>query len=311
MPVEALSIDCPAKLNLTLAVGSARSDGYHPIASVMTALDFVDRLTIEPMPVSASAANVSSVFERGWADDAPRPHPIDWSIESDLLFKAHAAVQARVDRSLPIRATLHKRIPAESGLGGGSGNAAGMLAGLRWLFDLPISDEDLLAIAKPLGADVCFAVWALLGQPTAIVTGIGERIEPLAHRTALHGVLVFPDGGCPTSKVYRAFDERFDMNRSESDLAALADAWRREPTRPEPMNDLTQAAISICPPLARAMQQLSERQLFIHLTGSGSAVFTFCEDASKARATAEQIQSAGLSCRVFSGLKCDRILAKR
>ena len=160
------SIRCPAKLNLTLAVGAPRADGLHPIASVMVALQFGDDLRI-------SRAEGESSYTRRFAEDAPKTQAIDWPIEKDLLYRAHALMQETVGQSLLIDCELIKRIPAGAGLGGGSSNAAGMLVVLREIFDLAVSDEQLKSLGQSLGADVGFLVAALLGSRAAIVTGIG------------------------------------------------------------------------------------------------------------------------------------------
>lgn len=284
---KTLTTHCPAKLNLTLAVGSPRPDGLHPIASVMVALDFGDDLHLRQLD------NEPSVFTRRFADDAPKHQPIDWPIESDLIFHAHALLEKEAGKALPIACTVDKRIPAGAGLGGGSSNAAGMLVGLRSLFDLSISDDELLRVAQSLGADVTFLAHALLGHTAAIVTGIGELIAPIDTIPAFDAVLVFPDGTCPTAAVYQSFDAA--LGNQPRQIPHQLHAQRPEPGRlPDAHNDLTQAAIQVCPAITTAIQAITPLACESRLTGSGSCIFAITKTKQQAAAIAETLIQQGL-----------------
>lgn len=290
-------IHCPAKLNLTLAVGPPRPDGLHPIASVMVATDFADALYVNPI------GDGPSRFAREWdlarfdLEDMARGamiQPIDWPIEKDLIYQAHALLEKEAGHSLPIECGLDKRIPSGAGLGGGSSDAAGMLIALREVFDLAVSDDRLIELARQLGADVAFLVHALLGRPAAVVSGIGEIVEPLAMLPAFDAVLVFPDGTCPTGEVYSAFDAVQGAGRSTRELDALLEAWRTGDVFPTPMNDLLDAAVGVCPGIGTAVDSLAALGHTAHLTGSGSALFVLAEDPAQAERIAGDAREAGL-----------------
>ena len=280
----ALSMLCPAKLNLTLAVGPPRADGLHPIASVMAALDFGDDMTL------CRLESGPSTFSRRFADDAPKPQPIDWPIENDLAYRAHAALEQEVRHPLPIACTIEKRIPAGAGLGGGSSNAAGVLVGLRGLFKLDMPDDRLIKIGSTLGADVAFAVHALLGEPAAMVTGVGDHIEPLQNPPSFHAVLVFPDGACPTAAVYRAFDQLSADDAIIPD--ELTQSWRCAATA---HNDLTAAALQVCPEIMGAIDAIRSQGLEPRLTGSGSALFAILGSQPQAVGIAKAFKNNGIS----------------
>ena len=283
-----LTIRCPAKLNLTLAVGSPRPDGLHPIASIMVALDFGDDLHLRRLDSGPSA------FTRRFADDAPKAQPIDWPIESDLVFRAHALLEKEVGQTLPIACTLDKRIPAGAGLGGGSSDAAGMLVGLRSLFELSVPDDELLCVSRSLGADVAFLVHALIGQRAALVTGVGEIIEPITSLPDLHCVLVFPDGTCPTPAVYRAFDQAAADRRAAIDDQLIED-WSCAHAIPPAYNDLTQAAMAVCPTITATIQTINTLGHEPRLTGSGSALFVVVESNAQAVGIAEILNQRNLA----------------
>jgi 4-diphosphocytidyl-2-C-methyl-D-erythritol kinase len=283
-----LSITCPAKLNLTLAVGAPRADGLHPIASVMVTVRFGDELILTP------SKKETSRFTRTWHGDAPRPTPIDWPIESDLIYRAHALMEQAAGRPLPVEAALTKRIPAGAGLGGGSSNAAAMLIGLNRLFDLAIDERHLLDLAQGLGADVVFLVRAMLDQPAALVTGIGEVIEPINSLPAFDALLIFPDGACPTGEVYADFDRASEAARSDSELAEFAMGWLAGSGLPNPMNDLANSAATTCPPIEQTIQTLAALGVQAHVTGSGSALFAMMESQQQAVAIANSLANHGL-----------------
>ena len=107
MSSDALTLRCPAKVNLALSVGAARAeDGMHPICSWMVTVEFGDTLTL-----TRSITNDSS-YEFFYANDAPSPQPIDWPLQSDLAFRAHGLIQRHVGEDLPVNMQLTKRIPA-------------------------------------------------------------------------------------------------------------------------------------------------------------------------------------------------------
>ena len=282
-------IPCPAKLNLTLAVAAPREDGLHPLASIMVPIAFGDTLSLTRLDGGPSR------LHRTVAADCPRPMAIDWPIEQDLAYRAHALLENAVGEPLPVDCELSKRIPTGAGLGGGSSNAAGMFIGLRKLFGLDISDKGLVALGPPLGADVAFAIASAIHHRPAVVTGIGEVVEPIDAPGPLDLVLIFPDGACPTGRVFASFDE---MPAGQSTLTQLQHQqrdWLSLDSWPEPMNDLEQAAKKLCPPISEALSTLANLGLAAHLTGSGSTLFVLAETASHAEEFASQARDAGLA----------------
>ena len=259
----------------------------------MAALDFGDDMALRRLD------NTPSTFTRRFAEDSPKPQPIDWPIEDDLAFRAHAQLTAHVGHPLPIDCTITKRIPAGAGLGGGSSNAAGMLVGLRKLFALSASDQDLLTIAQALGADVTFQTHAILGQPAAFVSGIGEAIEPINTIPAFHCVLAFPDGTCPTAAVYHAFDQAQEGS-SEPFSKERFQAWASASAIPPPHNDLCDAAIHVCPAITPALQIITTQGIEPRITGSGSALFAIVESKHHGIAIAEALKQDGLAAHPAS-----------
>ena len=181
--MDALILDAPAKVNLRLLVGPPRGDGFHPVRTLMVALDgLADTVTV-------SLAAERSVICPGI--DGP----------DNLAWRALDALERRVGRPCPVRVVIGKEIPAEAGLGGGSSDAAACLVAASTLHGLALGHADLEDVAAEVGSDVPFFVrggaqWG---------TGRGEVLAP-ARVPEFWAVVVVPRFGCPTGAVYRLFD---------------------------------------------------------------------------------------------------------
>jgi 4-diphosphocytidyl-2-C-methyl-D-erythritol kinase len=275
-------VRAPAKLNLALSVGPPGADRMHPIASWMVTLDFGDDLHLRMLEPGRD-----SLYAVVWAKDAPRATTVDWPIQKDLAVRAHLALQQHVGRPLPVRMKLEKRVPVGGGLGGGSSNAAAMLRGLRELFGLPVGDDELCEIARGLGSDVPF----LVRGGSAVVEGLGERIERLGGVPDVHAVLAFPAASCPTGPVYGKFDlMRPDASLQPARVRSMASG--AAVAHDAPFNDLAEPAIAVAPVLADELAQL--RAITgrpAHVSGSGSTIFALCDGRLEADLLAEQVRT--------------------
>lgn len=275
---DQIEIRGPSKLNLGLSVG-APADGMHPIAGWMVTVDLFDDLQLTRLP-----AGDPSRYAVIWHEEAKRRTDIDWSISGDLTLLAHQALEAAIDRRLPVQSKLEKRIPVGGGLGGGSADAAAMLHGLNRLFELELPTERLAEIAAPLGSDVPF----LVHGGSAIVRGLGDEIEAGPMPVDLHAVLVFPDCACPTGPVYGAFDRlRPDAAVDPERIRSIA----AETVAPEGIfNDLADAAFELHPTLVEARDAVAEVvDRPVHVSGSGSTLYVLFEDGFQAELLAGAI----------------------
>lgn len=324
-----VTLQAHAKVNLALAVAAPLPAGHpragmHPIASWMAPLDLADDLTISALPPGSA-----SVFDLAWHADAapalssapaahsaahpaPAPLTIDWPLEKDLAFRAHAALSAHVGRPLPVAVTLRKRIPAGGGLGGGSADAAAMLRGLDHLFHLALPEATLHALAAALGSDIPFFIDAsrppapapapTLPPRPALVSGLGERVQRLPARGERVAItLVFPPFGCPTGAVYRAFDDAPPSRFREDEAARLA-AAPHPPTDDDVFNDLAPAAERAEPRLAALRRELSGALgRPVHVSGSGSTLFALGHNAPASAGDAAFLRlAAAAGCRVHA-----------
>lgn len=171
------------KINLRLAVLGKRKDGYHEIRALLTRISLKDDLEIELI-----GEGITIQCSEGLA-------PLG---AENLAFQAGQLFFKRLARPATATIRLTKRIPAGSGLGGGSSNAAATLLGLNQLFGQPFSKKEMMALATELGMDVPFFIY---GAP-ALATGRGERLKPIKNLPFLSILLVVPPFRVATAEVY-------------------------------------------------------------------------------------------------------------
>jgi 4-diphosphocytidyl-2-C-methyl-D-erythritol kinase len=227
----------PAKLNLFFRVLGRREDGYHEIASLYQAVSLGDTLRVQ-----------LAESEQLTCDDPSLPCD-----GSNLILKAGKLF--RVKTGLNVRAHFHlsKRIPIQSGLGGGSGNGATALWALNELAGRPASVEELCLWSGEIGSDVPF----FFSQGTAYCTGRGEKVQEVPAFSHPSVWIAKPQQGLETAKVYK-FCQAGPPRSSESLY----------------FNDLEPAAFQLMPKLADLQKKLMELGFErAVMTGSGTAFF--------------------------------------
>jgi 4-diphosphocytidyl-2-C-methyl-D-erythritol kinase len=277
-----LAVRAHAKINLYLKVLGRRPDGYHAIESVLQTITLHDTLTLAP--------------EQGGVHLEVDP-PVVPPGPDNLILKAAAALGPAAGASRGARIRLEKRIPAGSGLGGGSSDAAAGLVGLGRLWGLGMAPGDLGPIAAALGSDVPF----FLTGGTALVTGRGTEIHPLPDRGGYEILLVLPGTPVPTREVYAQVQEPLtpppktvSMTRFGPALRGEIEAWVRVG------NDLEPYAHRFCPAIGEIKARLqSAGATASAMTGSGSAVFGVFLDGARCRRAADEMEGLG-----WAALRC-------
>lgn len=301
-----IALKARAKINLALGVSapmpaSHSRPGFHEIASWMVALELCDDLQ-----VSRAAAGPGSMMVR-WAPDAPRPTPIDWPTESDLVYRAWKLLEATSGRSLPASIVLEKRVPVGGGLGGGSADAAAALLAITALFNLPFTIDQLRQLSTQLGSDIAFFLDDddLTASPRpALVTGFGDQLERTS-RIESEVLLIVPSFGCPTRPVYQAFDAHLGTTDKGTGLDAVrALIGQGVPlSQRELFNDLAHAAAAVAWPLEPIRQQIARTiNRPVHVTGSGSCMFVLpaeTPDQSLRSSWVRSVNQAG-ACAVWT-----------
>lgn len=179
-----LQFKTPAKINLGLHIHKKREDGFHELETILQMVTWFDELQLE------GTCEKVELF----CDNPEIPND-----ETNLVVKAARLLQKHFPgRCAGVNITLKKSIPSGAGLGGGSGNAAGVLLALNHLWDLKISRENLIALSGELGSDVPF----FLISPCAIGTGKGEILEPIKNPINLYVLMIYPNLPLSTPWVY-------------------------------------------------------------------------------------------------------------
>lgn len=275
-----------AKINLTLDVGARRAGGYHDIRSVMQMVALHDTLTVARTPdVPGVRLEVMGEESAGVPAD-----------ESNLVYRAAVRLQkAAAGRgTIPgnesgLHILLHKRIPSQAGLGGGSSDAAATLLAVNGLLGPALPHRRLAEIGAALGADVPF----FLSGGTALVEGLGERVSALPPLPSpWHLVVVKPPVGVSTAAAYAALDALPGRVPGSA-----TDRWLRGERCPA--NDFEQVIFPAHPEVAAAHALLcqtdgGDESFTPLLCGSGSCLFRRVQTAEAGQRMAQKLEESGL-----------------
>jgi 4-diphosphocytidyl-2-C-methyl-D-erythritol kinase len=259
-PLKALyDVPAPAKLNLFLHITGRRPDGFHLLQSVFMLIDWCDTLHFE-LRTDGRISRTDLADQSHPAGSAPETLPAD-----DLSVRAARALQAASGTTLGVHIGLHKRIPSQAGMGGGSSDAASCLLALQRLWGVRLPPQELRTLALSLGADVPF----FLSGGHAWVEGIGEKITPVTLPPARF-VVVKPAAGLATQGIFSAPGLKRDTETATiQGFAASANGSVFEFGH----NDLQPVAQAMCPQIGQSLDWLKMQHLQGRMTGSGSAVF--------------------------------------
>ena len=281
----------PAKVNVQLAVGGRRADGFHGLASVFFAVGLYDEVTAVPsdrLRITVEGADAALV-------------PTD---DSNLAAKAARLLGARHGIEPNVHLHIVKGIPVAGGMAGGSADAAAALVACDALWGTGSSRAELAELAAELGSDVPFS---LLGG-VALGEGRGELLTPVPVAGTFHWVFAVADGGLSTPAVYGECDRLRELGGGSADSdvpAPAADPVLLAALRSGDAaalgaalsNDLQDAALSLRPGLADTLRAGTDAGAIGALvSGSGPTCAFLAKDAAAARTLAEALESSG-SCQ--------------
>jgi 4-diphosphocytidyl-2-C-methyl-D-erythritol kinase len=281
-----LTVQAPAKVNLTLRVLGRRPDGYHDLESVVAAVTLFDglefsasddlHLACEGIPVSAG--------------------------EDNLVLRAARLLRTESGTRAGARVRLEKRIPPGRGFGGGSADAAATLVALDALWGLNLAREDLARLGARVGSDVPF----FFGSPVAILRGRGERLEAVQARPRWWLALAWPDYCLATVDVYAALDRLAESVNGRPEATAILEVLEGPASGAAALlvNDLEGAARRV------RLDGMDLRAVFrqsgaasVGMTGSGSAYFALADTEGQARRFGDAARAAGAEATVVRPLR--------
>ncbi|MGW2030626.1 4-(cytidine 5'-diphospho)-2-C-methyl-D-erythritol kinase [Streptomyces sp. NPDC001811] len=287
-----VTVRVPAKVNVQLAVGAARPDGFHDLANVFLAVGLYDEVTVTPadqLRITCEGPDAAQV-------------PLD---RTNLAARAAIALAARRGIEPNVHVHIAKDIPVAGGMAGGSADGAGALLACDRLWGTGASRAELLAICAELGSDVPFS---LVGG-VALGVGRGERLTALEAGGTFHWVFAMAERGLSTPAVFREFDRLAEGREipepvASAELVAALAKGDAEALAASLSNDLQPAALSLFPELADTLESgRGAGALAALVSGSGPTTAFLARDAGSAEKVAEALRASGTcrSVRVAAG----------
>jgi 4-diphosphocytidyl-2-C-methyl-D-erythritol kinase len=256
-PPKKLKFKTPAKINLGLHIHKKRDDGFHELESLFQMVGWYDEVELEE-----TQGNVEL-----FCDTAGIPND-----KTNLVVKAARLLQKRCPgKCSGVKITLKKDIPSGAGLGGGSGNAAGVLLALNIIWNLKIPRDDLISMASELGSDVPF----FLMSPCAIGTGRGEILQSVENRISFYILMIYP--GFPISTPWVYENLKLKLTKPKNNISILKNFILRSEFAQlgaALYNDLEPVVFKRYPEILRVKNDLLNSGAGgALLSGSGSTVF--------------------------------------
>ena len=257
MHMKSLHIRSFAKINISLNITKKREDGFHELDSVMLPISLHDSLVISKLNSAPDNYVTVDDFSIG-------------TFSYNLATFSIEKLQSIYHFNDKFRILIHKVIPIQAGLGGGSSNAAFTMKAVNAMLKLGATDEELIELSKTLGCDIPFFVKC---RP-ARVQGVGEILTPITVKNNYYVLLVKPEAGCSTKEVY-ALSDTMDLKTCNIDNVIKALEEGDDDLLAESIsNALQEPAIKNVPVIQTIINELHENGLkMVQVTGSGSAVF--------------------------------------
>ena len=272
-----LTLQAPAKLNLTLEVVGKRDDGYHEIRSVVQTIGLCDRLLFQASQQTEYSSNMP-----------------EWVPQQSLVPRAVDLVREATGCNLGVEIQVEKYIPLMSGLGGDSSDAAAVLRGLNGLWELNLSQEKLRQLASRLGSDVALFLYG----GTVMIEGRGEKVTPLPSLPTMWVVLVLPEVPREPGKTGRAYAnlqeaEYTDGRTTERLVETLKTGKDFAPSRL--FNTFERSAYAGSSELVACRERmLAAGADNVHLAGSGPALFTLIKKRTEAEGLHDRLSRPGM-----------------
>lgn len=292
---RSVTVRVPAKVNVQLAVGGVRPDGFHDLANVFLAVAVYDEVTItksDALRITASGREAHRV-------------PLG---TTNLAATAALLLASRYGASPDVHIHIAKDIPVAGGMAGGSADCAAAVVGCAALWGIKAERDDLLAVCAELGSDVPFS---LVGG-AALGRGRGERLTPLETGATFHWVFALAEGGLSTPAVYRECDRlracapttQLPTGEPEPAPALLAALRSGDPVAlgnalmaGGSSNDLQVAALALRPALADTLRAGTDAgALGAIVSGSGPTCAFLAKNPESASDIADSLL-ASATCR--------------
>lgn len=271
-----ISFKAPAKINLFLEILGKRNDGYHEIETIMQEIDLADNLQFE------------EIQEGVELECSDKNIPLN---QDNLVCKAANLILKECGIKKGVLINLEKKIPVGAGLGGGSSDAAATLKALNLLWNVGLSDGELMEFAAKLGSDIPF----FIKGGTSLCGGRGEKISPVEVRGKMHYLVLFPHVHISTETIYKNL--KIDLTKKRKDVSFFLDALKFSEIAGIGkllFNRLEEVVFTTYPDLLKVQSSLKIFDFCgLSISGSGSAFFGLCNDRHQAEAIKSKVELSG------------------
>ena len=257
-----------AKINLTLDILKLRKDGFHEVEMIMQTLELADEVELTQIKSGIELKMDASQIAGG--ENIP-------CNEKNLAYRAVVEVSKYCRKNFGVSINLRKKIPAAAGLGGGSADAAAVIRGMNWLYDLNLKTDDLCNIGAKVGSDVPFCIV----EGTWLARGRGEILHELPPFKHFHVVLVKPNLDISTTWAYKTYDELNAAEINHPPTYEIVELFRRRDFNfalKKFANVLEPVAQKVFPELEIYKSRMIEAGAKVALmTGSGPTIFALAD----------------------------------
>lgn len=276
-----LIVRAPAKINLCLLIGGKRPDGFHEIKTVMAKVDWFDELLFQESAIDGIELVCTGSH---WA-------PQD---NSNLVYRAIELFAKETGIAPKVKVTLTKNIPAGSGLGSASSDAAAALVGFNHLTKANLPTDRLAAMAAAMGSDVPF----FLGGPLALCTGRGEKISQIDKKFSFLAILILPNINTSTKRVYENYTHDPALfDRLNTQLECLLKQKNVDLIAKMCANMLEGSCFALHPEIAGLKNSIENLGITpLCLSGSGSTLYLLMETPDRAAAHKRQMIETETGC---------------
>lgn len=280
--MDKIKLKALGKINLGLDVLGRRPNGYHDVRMVMQTVYLYDQILLEKTDKEGISLETNLFYL-----------PVN---ENNLAYRAAKMLIDEFAIKEGVHISLEKHIPVAAGMAGGSSNAAAVLYGMNRLFQLGLTDQELMDRGVQLGADVPYCIM----RGTVLAEGIGEKLTPLPAMPKCHVLLAKPPISVSTQKVYEKLDAQEVTEHPDIDGILLGlQTGDLEKITSSMGNVLENVTITEYPQIERIKDVMKEEgALNAMMSGSGPTVFGIYDDKMLARRTAARIREEQLAKQV-------------
>lgn len=281
--MEKLELKALGKINLGLDVLGKRENGYHDVRMVMQTVYLYDNVVLTKKQEPGIEIESNLFFL-----------PKD---ENNIAYKAAKLLIDEFQIQEGIHIVLEKHIPVAAGMAGGSSNAAAVLYGMNRMFELGLTQEELMQRGVKLGADVPYCIM----RGTVLAEGIGEELTPLAPMPQCQILIAKPPISVSTKLVYEKLDSKEIEEHPDidgiieglkaGDLNAVASSMG---------NVLEKVTVEEYPVIEQIKEcMLKGGALGAMMSGSGPTVFGIFRDRKAVKTAAALVKEQGLARQVY------------